>query len=212
MPAFLVWGFWSGLCPAWLVEPPSRSQAGQSSVRYCLRLSGRRTPWLVSVPSSASPSPSRPSPSRRSPCLSSSRASGLQQGPSGSARSDTRRHGTRRSRSGDGASTTRAGIPDLGFVQPARRGARRRARARRRRSYPKRKGPVELAALTAAVLVAFQLSLTHWFYLYLPWVAPVRARSGCSSRSAPEWTHGRRVDDATGSIADASPGARRRSR
>ena len=38
--------------------------------------------------------------------------------------------------------------------------------------YPKRKGPVELAALTAAVLVAFQLTLTHWFYLYLPWVLP----------------------------------------
>jgi hypothetical protein len=37
---------------------------------------------------------------------------------------------------------------------------------------PRRKGPLELAALTAAVLVAFQLSLTHWFYLYLPWVAP----------------------------------------
>ena len=37
---------------------------------------------------------------------------------------------------------------------------------------PREKGPVELAALTAAVLVAFQLSLTHWFYLYLPWVLP----------------------------------------
>ncbi len=37
---------------------------------------------------------------------------------------------------------------------------------------PRRKGPVELAALTAAVLVAFQLPLTHWFYLYLPWVVP----------------------------------------
>ncbi len=37
---------------------------------------------------------------------------------------------------------------------------------------PRRKNPLELAALTAAVLVAFQLTLTHWFYLYLPWVAP----------------------------------------
>jgi hypothetical protein len=37
---------------------------------------------------------------------------------------------------------------------------------------PRRKGPVELAALTAAILVAFQLTLTHWFYLYLPWVVP----------------------------------------
>jgi MFS family permease len=31
---------------------------------------------------------------------------------------------------------------------------------------------VALAALTAAVIVAFQLSLTHWFYLYLPWMLP----------------------------------------
>jgi hypothetical protein len=37
---------------------------------------------------------------------------------------------------------------------------------------PREKGPVELAALTAAILVAFQLALTHWFYLYLPWVLP----------------------------------------
>jgi hypothetical protein len=37
---------------------------------------------------------------------------------------------------------------------------------------PRRKGAVELAALTAALLLAFQLTLTHWFYLYLPWVLP----------------------------------------
>ena len=28
------------------------------------------------------------------------------------------------------------------------------------------------AALTAAVLVGFELVLTHWFYLYLPWFFP----------------------------------------
>jgi hypothetical protein len=37
---------------------------------------------------------------------------------------------------------------------------------------PRHKGPLELAALSAAVLVAVELSLTHWFYLYLPWVLP----------------------------------------
>ncbi len=37
---------------------------------------------------------------------------------------------------------------------------------------PRTKGPLELAALTAAVLLAVELSLTHWFYLYLPWVLP----------------------------------------
>ena len=28
------------------------------------------------------------------------------------------------------------------------------------------------AALSAAVLLAVELCLTHWFYLYLPWVLP----------------------------------------
>lgn len=37
---------------------------------------------------------------------------------------------------------------------------------------PRRKGPLELAALTAALLLAVQLVLTHWFYLYLPWALP----------------------------------------
>ena len=37
---------------------------------------------------------------------------------------------------------------------------------------PRKKGPLELAALTAAVLLGVQLSLTHWFYLYLPWMLP----------------------------------------
>jgi hypothetical protein len=37
---------------------------------------------------------------------------------------------------------------------------------------PRWKGPLELAALSAAVLLAVELCLTHWFYLYLPWVLP----------------------------------------
>jgi hypothetical protein len=37
---------------------------------------------------------------------------------------------------------------------------------------PRRRGPLELAALTACILLASQVVLTHWFYLYLPWVAP----------------------------------------
>ena len=63
------------------------------------------------------------------------------------------------------------GIPDLGFVQPVL-GVLVIALALVVGLVPRRKGPVELAALTAAVLLAFQLSLTHWFYLYLPWVFP----------------------------------------
>ena len=43
---------------------------------------------------------------------------------------------------------------------------RRRARARVR---PRQKSPLQLAALTGALLIGFELVLTHWFYLYLPW-------------------------------------------
>jgi hypothetical protein len=63
------------------------------------------------------------------------------------------------------------GIPDLGFIQPVLV-ALAIVLALVVAVLPRRKGPVELAALTAAVLVAFQLTLTHWFYLYLPWVLP----------------------------------------
>jgi hypothetical protein len=38
--------------------------------------------------------------------------------------------------------------------------------------FPRRRSPLRLAALTAAVLVGFELVLTHWFYLYLPWFFP----------------------------------------
>ena len=40
---------------------------------------------------------------------------------------------------------------------------------------PRRKSPLQLAALTAALLLGVQLVLTHWFYLYLPWFFPFAA-------------------------------------
>jgi hypothetical protein len=64
-----------------------------------------------------------------------------------------------------------AGIPDLGFVQPVL-AVSAVALALAVAVFPRQKGPVQLAALTAAVLLAFQLSLSHWFYLYLPWLFP----------------------------------------
>jgi len=38
---------------------------------------------------------------------------------------------------------------------------------------PRRRGIIELAALGAAVLIALQLGVTHWFYLYIPWFFPL---------------------------------------
>jgi hypothetical protein len=40
---------------------------------------------------------------------------------------------------------------------------------------PRRKSPLQLAALTAALLIGFELVLTHWFYLYVPWFFPFLA-------------------------------------
>jgi Glycosyltransferase family 87 len=37
---------------------------------------------------------------------------------------------------------------------------------------PRRRTPVQVAALGAAVLVALQLAAAHWFYLYVVWFAP----------------------------------------
>jgi hypothetical protein len=38
---------------------------------------------------------------------------------------------------------------------------------------PQRRGIVEVAALGAAVIIALQLGITHWFYLYIPWFFPL---------------------------------------
>jgi hypothetical protein len=38
--------------------------------------------------------------------------------------------------------------------------------------FPRRKTPLQLVALTGVLLLGFQLVLTHWFYLYIPWFFP----------------------------------------
>ena len=38
---------------------------------------------------------------------------------------------------------------------------------------PRRKQPLQVAALAAAVLIAVQLAASHWFYLYVVWFAPL---------------------------------------
>jgi hypothetical protein len=64
-----------------------------------------------------------------------------------------------------------AGIPDLGSLQTVVEVAVI-VLAGIAAVVPRQKGPLELAALTAALLVAFELALTHWSYLYLPWTLP----------------------------------------
>jgi hypothetical protein len=63
------------------------------------------------------------------------------------------------------------GIPDLAAVQLILQiGAL--ALAGVVAAVPRRKGPLQLAALSAAVLLSFELALTHWSYLYIPWFLP----------------------------------------
>ncbi len=38
---------------------------------------------------------------------------------------------------------------------------------------PRRRGLIEVSALAAAILIAVELSLTHWFYLYIVWFFPL---------------------------------------
>jgi fatty acid desaturase len=37
---------------------------------------------------------------------------------------------------------------------------------------PRQRTVVHVAALAAAIVIALQLCLTHWFYLYIPWFFP----------------------------------------
>ncbi len=37
---------------------------------------------------------------------------------------------------------------------------------------PRQRDLVTVAALGAAVLIALQLTVEHWFYLYIPWFLP----------------------------------------
>ena len=37
---------------------------------------------------------------------------------------------------------------------------------------PRTRNVVQLAALSGARLIGFELVLTHWFYLYIPWFFP----------------------------------------
>ena len=50
---------------------------------------------------------------------------------------------------------------------------------------PRRKSLLQLAALTGALLVGFELVLTHWFYLYIPWFFPFVAVAVLASRTPP---------------------------
>ena len=67
-----------------------------------------------------------------------------------------------------------AGIPDLHLAQLALQGLLV-VGALAAAFLPRRKSPLQLAALTGALIAGFELVQTHWFYLYLPWFFPFAA-------------------------------------
>ena len=108
---------------------------------------------------------------RRSRAASSSRRRGTRRVSSGTGRSAGRSAASRRSRSGTGGSTTRRASPTCTSSRWRSRCCSCSARSRsgagraaaRRSSSPRSR---------ARVLIGFELVLTHWFYLYLPWFFP----------------------------------------
>jgi hypothetical protein len=63
------------------------------------------------------------------------------------------------------------GIPDLHVVQWVLEGLLV-VGAIAAAFFPRVKTPLQLGALTGALLIGFELVLTHWFYLYIPWFFP----------------------------------------
>jgi hypothetical protein len=87
--------------------------------------------------------------------------------------------------------------PSLGWLQDLLKGAVG-ALAIGVAFVPRRKSPLQLAALAAALLIALQLVMSHWFYLYIVWwfplalaafilvlPAPVSARSTSQAEAGP---------------------------
>jgi hypothetical protein len=66
------------------------------------------------------------------------------------------------------------GLPDLHLLQRVLQGLLV-AGALVAALVPRRKSPLQLAALTAALLAGFELVLTYWLYTYIPWFYPFAA-------------------------------------
>ncbi len=78
-----------------------------------------------------------------------------------------------------------AGLPDLAWLQKVLE-ALLVAGAAAVAFVPRRKSPLQLAALTGALLIGFELVLTHWFYLYLPWFFAFAAYAVLAAVPSPE--------------------------
>jgi len=66
------------------------------------------------------------------------------------------------------------GLPDLHLLQRVLQGLLIVA-ALAVAFVPRRKSPLQLAALTAALLAGFEVVQTYWLYTYIPWFYPFAA-------------------------------------
>jgi hypothetical protein len=100
------------------------------------------------------------------------------------------------------------GIPDLHIVQRVLEGLLVLG-AVAVAFVPRTKTPLQLAALTGALLIGFELVLTHWSWLYIPWFFPFvvfAVLSNGSGRSIEGSAEGVGEDDATGEARAVSIG------
>ena len=182
MPAFLIWGFWLAssawargaavalagwtkfagllLAPLWLSYP--NGWRIPSAKHFTLAFVGTTLAGFLDPRARARPAPRRPRLRRadvRLPARPGLAVLALGLGPvprrgrAGPPRRPAGPAGSRRSRGGAGC--VRA-APEV---------------------------DLQLAALTAAVLIGFELVLTHWFYLYIPWFFPFVAFAVLSARA-----------------------------
>ena len=85
------------------------------------------------------------------------------------------------------------GIPDLRWVQQVLQAALVIA-AVAVAFVPRRKSPLQLAALTAALLMGFELVLTHWAALYIAWFFPFLALAVVAGHELGGWCAERSSD------------------
>ena len=213
-PVLLIFGFWlatsapaRGIFSAlagWtkFARAPARAAVGHVPGRAAA--AGRAAPTL---PASSWP----PSPCSRSCCSSRTRST-----PRASS-------GTGRSRTQIGRDSPfslwdwrqyHAGLPDLHVLQYVLAGLLV-AGALLVAFVPRRKSPLQLAALSAALLLGFEVVLTHWFYAYIAWffpffvfavLSPAAERVPVQAHRAP-WTPGPRAGSSR--LTGAAPASRR---
>ena len=185
MPCFLVCGFWLVSTPAARGVLRRRSRAGRSSPRCSSRRCGSTYPGRRPVARLRARLRRSPrSPPSRSCCSSRTRCTRLHVFWTRTVGFQIGRD--RRSRSGTGGSTTRAGCPTSTSCSASCRGCSSLG-AVAVAFFPRRKSPLQLAALTAVLLAGFELVADVLALHVHPVVLPLRrdrpARAGAAARA-----------------------------